>query len=479
MLKPTGPAIQQTAADVTPPTASSVRWALVGLSVAMLLPSLGVSIANVALPTLAVSFGATFQQVQWVVLAYLLATTTLVVSAGRLGDLLGRRRLLVSGISLFAAASVACAVAPSLGWLIAGRVAQGAGAAVMMSLTIAFVGHTVPKSRTGWAMGLLGTMSAVGTALGPSLGGLLIAGLGWPAIFALNLPLAIVAVFLARRYLPADRPGDAAGRPGFDVAGTVVLASTLAAYALAMTIGRGAFGYVNIALLGAALLGTGLFLIVEARASSPLVHPALFRDRALRAGLATSALVSTVIMTNLVVGPFYLARGLHLGTAAVGLVLSIAPIAAALAGAPAGRLVDRMGAQRVALGGLAGMAVGCVALSVLPTGWGVFGYIGSLVIVTTSYSTFQAANNTAVMAEASQEQRGLTSGLLTLSRNLGLITGASVMGAIFAGASGVVDVATAVPDAIATGMRVTFAVAALLVLVALVIAIARRNFGKQ
>src|SRR5665647_3416710 len=126
----------------------AVRWALASLSLSMLLSSLGTSIANVALPTLAQAFNASFQQVQWIVLAYLLAITTLVVSAGRLGDITGRRRLLLAGILVFTIASVLCGVAPTLWLLIAARAAQGLGAAVMMALTMAFVGETVPKEKT-------------------------------------------------------------------------------------------------------------------------------------------------------------------------------------------------------------------------------------------------------------------------------------------------------------------------------------------
>jgi MFS family permease len=146
---------------------------LAALSLAMLLPSLGTSIANVALPTLAMSFDATMAEVQWVVISYLLAVTSLIVGVGRLGDIIGRSRLLLMGIGLFAAASLACAVAPSLWVLISARAVQGLGAAVMMALTIAMVGDLVPRDQTGSAMGLLGTVSAVGTALGPSLGGVL------------------------------------------------------------------------------------------------------------------------------------------------------------------------------------------------------------------------------------------------------------------------------------------------------------------
>jgi len=317
----------------------------------MLLSSLGTSIANVGLPTLAQRFNASFQAVQWVVLAYLLAITTLIVGVGRLGDLTGRRRLLLAGIFLFTVASVLCGLAPTLWLLIAARAAQGLGAAIMMALTMAFVGETVPKARTGSAMGLLGTMSATGTALGPSLGGVLIAGLGWRAIFLVNVPLGILTFVLARRHLPVERREPKAARAGFDSAGTLLLALTLAAYALAMTIGRGSFGPLNLALLLAAVLGVGLFVLAETRAVSPLIRPAMFRDPVLSASLAMSALVSTVMMATLVVGPFHLSRALGLDAALVGLVLSLGPLAAALTGVPAGRIADRLGARRMTIAG--------------------------------------------------------------------------------------------------------------------------------
>src|SRR5919107_1071820 len=212
-------------ADRTP----SARWALAGLSLSVLMPSLDTSIANVGLPALARAFDASFQEVQWIVLAYLLAITTMIVGVGRLGDLVGRRRLLLFGICLFTAASLLCGVAPALWLLVAARAAQGLGAAVMMALTVALVGETVPKAKTGSAMGLLGTMSAVGTTLGPGFGGLLIAGLGWRTIFLVNVPLGVLNFPLAQRHLPADRREAKANGAGFDHAGTLLLTLTLAA----------------------------------------------------------------------------------------------------------------------------------------------------------------------------------------------------------------------------------------------------------
>jgi EmrB/QacA subfamily drug resistance transporter len=478
MLKPViaGPAV---AAAGSAERATSFRWALAGLSLSMLLSSLGTSIANVALPTLAQAFSASFQEVQWVVLAYLLAITTLIVGVGRFGDIVGRRRLLLAGIFLFTAASVLCSVAPTLRLLIAARAVQGLGAAIMMSLAIAFVGETVPKERTGSAMGLLGTMSAIGTALGPSLGGVLIAGLGWRSIFFINLPLGVLAFLLAYRCLPADRQAPTVDRARLDHAGTLLLALTLAAYALAMTMGHGRVGAVNVALILMAVVGAGMFVFVETRVASPLIPLAMFRDPLLSAGFAMSLLVTTVVMATLVVGPFYLSGALALDAARVGLVMSSGPIVAALTGVPAGRLVDRFGAHRTSIAGLVAMAVGACLLTLLPTSFGVPGYVAPLVVITAGYALFQAANNTAVMTNVRPDQRGVVSGMLGLSRNLGLITGASVMGAVFALGSSSADIMAARPEAVAAGMRTTFGVATILVAVALVIALRSQGLSRR
>ena len=465
---------QDEAAAVSAASTPSVRWALASLSLSMLLSSLGTSIANVGLPSLAEAFDASFQDVQWIVLAYLLAITTLIVSVGRLGDIIGRRRLLLIGIGLFTTASLLCGVAPTLSLLIAARAAQGVGAAVLMALAMAFVGDTVPKARMGSAMGLLGTTSAIGTALGPSLGGILIAGFGWPAIFLVNVPLGLLTLFLAHRHLPADCLAPRPDRPRFDINGTLLLVLTLGAYALAMTTGRGDFGPANLALLLATVCGAGLFAIVETKAESPLIRLAMFRDAALSASLAMSALVSTVMMTTLVIGPFYLSRALGLDSVLVGLALAVGPLFAALSGVPAGQLADRFGPQHMTTVGLIAIAVGCFILSVLPTALGIVGYVCPMIIMTVGYALFQTANNSAAMTNIDPNQRGVISGMVNLSRNLGLITGASVMGAVFALASGTIDVTTARPEVVAASMRATFAVAALLIVLALFIAVGSR-----
>jgi MFS family permease len=175
-------------------------------------------------------------------------------------------------------------------------------------------------------------------------------------------------------------------------------------------------------------------------------------------------------MATLVVGPFYLSHALGLEAALVGPVLSVGPLVAALTGVPAGGIVDRFGTKRMTILGLSGIAVGSFVLSMIPASFGITGYITPIVVITAGYALFQAANNTAIMTDVRPDQRGVISGMLSLSRNLGLITGASVMGAVFALASSTIQITTARPAAIATGMRITFAVAAMLIVVALAIA---------
>jgi EmrB/QacA subfamily drug resistance transporter len=448
----------------------SVRWALAGLSLSMIISSLGTSISNVALPTLSRTFNTSFQHVQWIVIGYLLAITTLIVSVGRLGDMIGRKRLLLTGLSLFTIASVLCGIAPAFWWLLTARLIQGLGAAIMMALTMTFVAEITPKEKTGSVMGLLGTSSAIGTALGPSLGGFLIAGLSWRAIFLVNVPLGILAFYLAFNYLPADRQKAERQRPSFDTIGTVLLMLTLTLCSLAVTVGSGHFTRLNMILFLGAVAGGFLFVFAQTRAKSPLIQLAAFGNITLSSTLIMNMVVSTVMMSTLVVGPFFLTHALGLNDASVGLVMSVGPILSALSGVPAGKMVDRNSASSTLILALILLGVGCFMLSTLPVWLGVPGYIAAIVILTPGYQLFQASNNTAVMMRAGTEQRGVISGLLNLSRNLGLIIGASVMGALFSFAARTSDMTSAQPEAVATGMSVTFIVAGFLIILVLVLA---------
>ncbi|WP_145518607.1 MFS transporter [Yersinia bercovieri] len=442
-----------------------VRNVIISLSLPMLLSSLATSIANVGLPTLTRAFNASFQEAQWVVLAYLLAITTSAITIGRMGDIIDKRLLLKAGIGLFTLASLGCALAPTIPLLIAARVLQGLGAAAMMTLTLALVGETISKGKTGRAMGMLGTLSAIGTALGPSLGGVLIAGFGWPAMFLITIPFGLLAWLLVSRYLPlpvAPLPQAPKLQSGFDPLGMLLLGLTLALYALSMTLGHGTFTVLNFALFVGAVVGVGLFGWAENRAAYPLIQIAMLRHPVLRGGLITSALVTTIMMATLVVGPFYLSQALNLPAEWVGLAMSGGPVVAALCGVPAGYLVDHFGAKAMVMVGLSALTLGAIALTIISPAAGVWGYVAPVCLMTAGYAIFQAANNTVMISTVGADQRGVISGMLNLARNLGLMTGASVMGAIFAFASASRDIQWATAAAISNGMQLTYAVAALL-----------------
>ena len=387
------------------------------LALPLLLASLGTSIANVALPTLAEAFAVPFSAVQWVATAYLAAMTVATVLVGRLADVLGHRHVLVASLAVFAAASLLAGVAPNLTWLVAARTVQGAGAAALMTLAMTLMREVAGDKGVGRGMGLLGTVSAVGTALGPALGGALLPVAGWHALFLVQVPLAAVALALAVIALPRAVPAapDAAGRPW------------------------SAF------------------------------------DSSLALTLLVNLVIAAVMMSTLVVGPFYLSLGLALSAAHVGLVMAVGPALAIFSGAPAGRLVDAWGAGLARRLGLIMMAAGAALLAFAPQAHGVAGYVLALIVLTPGYQLTQAANNTAAMLDVTRARRGTVSGLLALSRNVGLVTGASGLGALFSLAVGDPDVASASATAIASGMRWTFLAAAGVLAVALGVVGVRRG----
>jgi MFS family permease len=202
---------------------------------------------------------------------------------------------------------------------------------------------------------------------------------------------------------------------------------------------------------------------------------ALLEDQRLVAGLVTSALVATVMMATLLVGPFYLSVALGLPAALVGLVLAAGPSVAALTGVPAGRLVDRFGVRPVRLVGLLIMILGCLMLSLMSPTLGVGGYVAAIAVTTLGYALFQTANNTTVMADVPAGKRGVISGLLNLSRNLGFFTGASALGAVFALSVPTNGIAQAAPEAVVNGLHLTFIVATSLMLLAWVVVLKCRE----
>lgn len=449
-------------------------WAVSSLSLALLMTGLDTSIANTSLPALARAYGASFASAQWIVLAYLLAVTSLTVVAGRAGDVFGRRRVFLAGLALFTLASLTCALAPSLAWLIAARAVQGASAAATLALSYALVGD-IPEASAERTMGRLAAMSALGTTLGPAVGSV-VGHFSASAIFLVNVPLGAAALVLAWLYVPRKAPC-AHGATSFDATGTLLLALSLCAYALSMTRGL-LWQPLSGALLPGALIGAGALVVVETRAASPLVPVAMFRNLAFGVSLISSAIVAAVVMATLVVGPFYLTHALGLGRLQSGLILSAGPAAAALTALAAGRFVERAGLSRAAIAGLSVMAAGGSLLAFLPRSTAIPGYVIPLVVMTAGYAVFQTANNTAALASAGAGRRGVAAGLLALSRNVGQITGAAALGAVFLHATGAHDPSDAGSEAIAHGMRTTLGVATAVITVAIAFVVVAR-VGKR
>ncbi|MCS3460724.1 MFS transporter [Aeromonas sp. BIGb0445] len=445
--------------SIAPPSSATRRAGLLALGLATLLPMLAGSMANMVLPALGQVFAVPFASVQWVLVAYLLGITCLTVVAGRLGDRFGRRRLLLWGMVLFSLASLLCALAPTIGWLIAARVLQGAGAACMLSLALAMVGQLVPPARRGWSMGLLGTLSACGTALGPSFGGLLIDGLGWQAPFLLLVPLSLLALGCARLGLPRD--GSSPQKERMNLASLSLLVAALLCYGLALTSG----GTLALGLWAGALLVTTLFIRRERLDSSPLLPLVLLATPRLRGGLLASALVASVMVLTLLIGPFYLRGVFDLDMATVGLMISGGPLLAALTGMPAGWLVDRLGARQVVRLGLAVMGTAALGLAGAAGQFGTLGYLLPILLLTVGYALFQTANNSAVVGEASEQTRGAVAGLLTLSRNLGQLTGVAGLGGLFAALVG--EQGLNMASELVFGTQALFALSALLIGLAL------------
>jgi len=409
---------------MTTGTLSEKKSALTLLILAgsVLLASLGISIASVAQPLLSQVFSAPLAVIKWVVLGYLTAVTVSIVFAGRCADRWGYRQVLLSGLMLFTLASIGCVLASTLSELIWARVIQGVAAAILMALPMAMIRDVVAKERTGSAMGLLGTVSALGTALGPSLGGGLIEAFGWQAAFIVLFVIAVLLLILACWALP--------------IAPVHMPAIT---------------------------------------GSSDWLGLALLRDRLIASSMTANFLVTCVLMSTLVVGPFYLLFGLRLEQTTVGLVMAVGPITAALFGIPAGRLTDKFGTRRMMNLGLAHMIFSLLCLALLPRYFHVGGYILSLMLLTPGFQLFLAANSTAVMLAAKEQQRGTLSGLLGLSRNLGFMAGASIMATLFAIALGEGEIANQPIQAIGDAFTTTFLAAGGMALLALMILIIGRG----
>jgi EmrB/QacA subfamily drug resistance transporter len=390
------------------------------------------SAANVALPTLAQAFDASLATVQWVVVAYLLALTTLVLAAARLGDRMGRKRAYLAGLAIFAIGAVACGLAPSIRALIAARAVQGVGAVFLSALSGAIVAQTFPPEERGRALGVVAALVFGGLALGPTAGGFLLGAFGWRGVFLATVPIALLALAVVACVIP-DLPA-MPRRRAFDWIGALTLAASLAALALGLTFaqsqGLGAPGV--LALIVAAVAGAVVFVVLQKRVRVPLVDLRLLHRPTIGLGLALALLVYLTLSGTTLLLPFYLATVMHYGPAKMGLLMAAAPLLGMLTAPLGGALADRVGPRRLTLVATSALVLGCAALATLDPAEGEWGYVLRTLPFGLAIGLFNTANNSAVLNAARPEELGIVSGLLSLARTLGQSAGVPLLGAAFA-----------------------------------------------
>ena len=409
------------------------KWyVMAAVAMGIFISTIDGSIVNVALPTLVHSFNTDFAIVQWVVLSYLLTVTTLILSMGRLGDMVGKKPVYATGLVVFTLGSALCGLSPSVYWLIGFRVLQAIGAAMMMALGTAIITEAFPPSERGKALGIGGSIVSICIVAGPVLGGFLLGVLSWHWIFYVNLPIGIIGSFMVARFVPDFKP---AGGQKFDFAGALTLFASLMAFSLALTVGQ-RIGFVETPVLGLLLtwlLFLALFLAIELKRKQPMIDLGLFQNKLFTVNLITGFFSFISIAGTIILMPFYLETVLNYDPGSVGLLLAIVPVAMGLSAPLAGSLSDRVGTRAITVVGLCVLLIGYYAVRTLGTQTTSLGYILRFLPVGMGMGIFQSPNNSTIMGAAPRARLGVASGLLAVTRTLGQTTGIAVLGALWAG----------------------------------------------
>ena len=326
-------------------------WAVLAvLCLGLFMILLDGTIVNIALTHIQRYYDTTYSNIEWVMNAYILAFAVLLVTLGRFGDLWGRRKLFVLGMVLFTAGSLACGLAPTIGLLIAFRVVQGIGGAAMMPSTLSIIAAVFPPGKRGAAMGVWGGVSGLATAIGPTLGGVIVQYVVWPAagdswrwIFLVNIPIGVVGVLLALRLVPESKsPTDV---QTLDLPGVGLITASLFCLTFALIEGQN-YGWTSALILGlfaGAVVAFLLFFWREHRVSQPLIDFSLFRRVTFAAGNATGLMLSAAMMGAFFTIPIFLQSVLNYSAIKAGLVMLPMSIIIIFAAPAAGILSDRIG----------------------------------------------------------------------------------------------------------------------------------------
>jgi EmrB/QacA subfamily drug resistance transporter len=419
--QPAQPAVQ--------PTNKWVVLVIVALGVFM--ATIDSSIVNISLPTIAAYFGVPLSgAVEWVIIAYLVIIAAVLLTIGRLADLLGQKPIWAAGLAIFTLGSATCGLAPSLGALVAARAFQGLGGALLFAVSPAMLTGAFPAKERGRALGLNALVVALGVSVGPTLGGVITQTLSWRWIFYVNVPIGIVAFTATLLALKENRPS---GRGRFDPLGAALLAIGLASLTAGLSFGQ-EWGWTSPLLLGdlaLALVALVLLFIVELHVKDPVIDLRLFKNR-----LFASANVSLVLsfLALFAVGfmlPFYFEELRGFSTLQAGLLLTPQTLSIAAIAPLSGMLADRIGTRWLASIGLALCCAGLVLISFLTPSSSIGDIIWRLSLTGVGQAMFQSPNNSALMGSAPRERQGIASGLLATGRVVGQSLSVAIAGAIF------------------------------------------------
>jgi len=457
--------------EIQSPANQKIIIAIVGFSTFMAM--LDTSIVNITLPTIAGWFNTDMGDVSWVVMAYLLSLSGLMLACGRLGDLKGFRRVFIGGFVVFTAGSLFCGLAPDLGLLIASRVVQGIGAAALNAMAPAMLVLCLPAEKRGWALGILMTSVSVAIAAGPVLGGFITELLGWNWVFFINVPIGILACILAVRYLPHDDGTDRTGR--FDTPGAVLILLALVAFLFPLSQGL-YLGWTSPVILGsfaASLIFFALFLLHEQRCSSPLIDMGLFSSGNYLWGNIAGMLVVFTFAGSEFLLPFSLELARGLSIEMVGVLLAVPAIFLMLASLVAGKLSDRYGSRELMIVSALMSAATMVLYSLMDTTTGLPFIVATLALEGIAVGLFVPPNMRLVLGSGRQDEGGVASGVMMTLRNAGAMFGIAILGtvAVHGFAGSLAGMRTLTPEQLVPGFHAAFLAGAFVCLVVAVVAV--------
>ena len=391
--------------------------------------TLDMSIVNVAMPALKAAFHTTFAVSEWFVLSYTLVITILLLTFGRLGDLFGRRRLYVTGTLVFAAGSLSCGLSGSALMMILARAFQGIGASMMMSAGPALVTEAFPARERGKALGFIGSAVALGLLAGPLVGGLIVQYAGWRWMFFINIPVGLVlAGVIEKRVSGFDT--SCGGR--LDVPGAALMALSVATLVMGLFFGE-ALGWgspASMTIFGAAVIFGAAFILLEQRVSNPLLDLALFRKPDFSIGAFAGWTNYAALMPVPVFIPFYLADLLHYQPHQIGPIIASGPITLAIVAPLAGALSDRIGPRILTTVGLLTVGGALLWMRTLTPESTWVQVVMRLACASFGSALFTSPNSSAVMGSVKRKDLGIASGTISLVRNLGMVSGVAIAGAI-------------------------------------------------